>query len=299
MIIEKDWFFKLRDKKTNKTTCRVLFRVVDSNRKVNINTTGILVCEIKRWIKIYKEKIIPGLDKNQKKYKETKDNVSYWDIYKDYLIPENRSPYKEDFTKQHFVKLNYKLLEPDKLLTYNQGLFLLLGLDSTELDHSMRDFPVLDGARPANAFEFIFWNTEQNQMLKTSNYVKNRKITSKDLIKLADKYDFFIKKDSRIIKRHLNKNISKKIYKVLTSHNYITGCYDDMWEWNKSIERNKLSYLATRLKQKRILGNHCHKELSNYIPDPKPNSKKPLKNITEISSKAKKIIDDIVDEIIR
>ena len=140
MTIKEDWLFQLKNKDTKEITCSVLFRIADSNRKVNINTTGVLICEIKRWI---------------------------------------------------------------------------------------------------------------------------------------------------------------KIYKVLTSHNYITGCYDDMWEWNKSIERNKLSYLATRLKQKRILGNHCHKELSNYIPDPKPNSKKPLKNITEISSKAKKIIDDIVDEIIR
>jgi len=307
MIIKNNYELELINKRTGKS-CKVLFKVIDDRRKVSIETTGSLICEIKEKIKLYSKKVPPDT-KDQKYFQNeeyAKQYLNKWEYWSIFLIPENRVSAKDklnnDCTKQEIVKLNYKLLEPNKLLTYNQALFLLLGLNAIELGNNITNFPVLDGEIPnipGSPIEYYFWSTKQNQELKTSAYVKNRKITSEDLIKLADKHDFFIKKDSRIIKRHLNKKISKKIYKVLTSHNYITGCYDDMWEWNKSIERNKLSYLATRLKQKRILGNHCHKELSNYIPDPKPNSKKPLKNITEISSKAKKIIDDIVDEIIR
>jgi hypothetical protein len=249
MIIKKDWHFQLRDKKTKEITCSVLFRIVDDKRKVDVNTTGLLICEIKRWIKIYKEKIIPSLNKNDKKYQEIKDNVSYWGVYKDYLIPENRSPFKDDFTKQHFVKLNYQLLESNKLLNYNQALFLLLGLDSTELDHSMRDFPVLDKARPTNVFEFIFWNTEQNQMLKTSAYLQNRKISSENLLDLADKYNFFVKP------KHTSKSVSNRIYPKWLSkglHDYLTaqglikGEYNQMWAWTPKY-KNSLGYLADEL----------------------------------------------------
>lgn len=299
MIVEKDWYFKLICKKTKKITCKVFFRIVDTKRKVNINTTGLLLCEIKRWVSIYEEKIVPNLEKDSEEYKDAKNKYLFWKIYKDYLIPENRSLNNHDFSEQYFVKLNNKLLRSNKLLSYNQALFLLLGLDATELDRNFKNFPTLIGTEPNNPFYRIFWNTEQNQELKTSVYIKNGKITSEDLTKLAEEHSFFIQKDSRIAKRHLDKNISRKIYNILISHKYITGDYDDMWIWNKGVERNKLAYFAKRLKQKHILGNNCHKELSNYIPDPKPNTKQPLKNRSNISHKAMKIIDSIVDEIVK
>jgi|SaaInlV_120m_DNA_4_1040238.scaffolds.fasta_scaffold09963_2 hypothetical protein len=302
MIIKKDWSLELTNQKTN-IICKVLFRVIDHSRKVNIETTAALICEIKETIGLYSKNVPPDTKDRQKFQNQeyAKQYLNKWEYWLAFLIPENRVA-DGHYTEQQAVELNHELLNPNKLLTYNQALFLLLGLNAVELGTNIINFPILDGEIPSiprEHIEYYFWSTRQNQELKTSAYVKNGKITSEDLIKLAEEHSFFIQEDSRIAKRHIDKNVSKKIYNVLINHDYITGDYDDMWAWNKSIARNKLSYFARRLKQKYILGDQCHKELSNYIPDPNPSTKKPLKNITEISPKAIKIIDSIVDEIIK
>jgi len=306
MIIKKDYELELINKKTGES-CRVLFKAIDDRRKVSIETTGTLICEIRDQIKLHSKRVMSYTEEEYSQDKEYfKQYLNKWEYWLIFLIPENRlisaNEQNENYTKQQIVKLNYRLLEHNKLLTYNQALFLLLGLNAIELGNNITNFPSMDGEIPdipGNPIEYYFWSTKQNQELKTSAYVENGKITSEDLIKLAEEHGFFIQKDSRIAKRHLDKNVSNKIYNALIRHNYITGDYDDIWTWNKSIERNKLAYLARRLKQKRVLGDQCHKELSNYIPDPNPSTKKPLKNIKEISPKAIKIIDSIVDEIIK
>jgi len=306
MIIKKDYELELINKKTG-GSCRVLFKVIDDRRKVSIETTGTLICEIREQIKLHSKRVMSYTEEEYSQDKEYfKQYLNKWEYWLIFLIPENQlisaNEQSENYTKQQIVKLNYRLLEHNKLLTYNQALFLLLGLNAIELGNNITNFPSMDGEIPdipGNPIEYYFWSTKQNQELKTSAYVENGKITSEDLIKLAEEHGFFIQKDSRIAKRHLDKNVSNKIYNALIRHNYITGDYDDIWTWNKSIERNKLAYLARRLKQKRVLGDQCHKELSNYIPDPNPSTKKPLKNIKEISPKAIKIIDSIVDEIIK
>ena len=306
MIIKNNYELELINKRTGKS-CKVLFKVIDDRRKVSIETTGALICEIRDQIKLHSERVMSYTEEEYSQDKEYfKQYLNKWEYWLIFLIPENRlisaNEQNENYTKQQIVKLNYRLLEHNKLLTYNQALFLLLGLNAIELGNNITNFPSMDGEIPdipGSPIEYYFWSTKQNQELKTSAYVENGKITSEDLIKLAEEHGFFIQKDSRIAKRHLDKNVSNKIYNVLISHNYITGDYDDIWTWNKSIARNKLAYLARRLKQKRVLGDQCHKELSNYIPDPNPSTKKPLKNIKEISPKAIKIIDSIVDEIIK
>ncbi len=68
-----------------------------------------------------------------------------------------------------------------------------------------------------------------------------------------------------------------------------------MWTWHR--ERNQLSYLATRLKQKRVLGNNCHQELSNYIKDPSSHTKKPLADVEDPSDKSKIAINTIVEQL--
>jgi hypothetical protein len=305
MIIKKDWYLRLTNKRTNKI-CKVLIRVIDDSRKVNIETTGSLICEIKDWIKVYSKKI-PSDTQEQQHFQNqeyAKKYLNKWEYWLYFLIPENRATTEDelsnDYTKQQIVQLNYKLLDSNKLLTYNQALFLLLGLNAVELGNNITNFPSLDGEMPRitrNPIEYYFWSTKQNQELKTSAYVQNGKITSEDLEKLANEYNFFIQKDNRIIKRHLDEKISKKIYDVLTDHYFITGDYDNMWIWNKSTGRNKLSYFAKRLKQERILGNNCHIELSNYILDPSPDTKKPLRNLADISTNSQNLINDIVNKI--
>jgi len=274
-------------------TCEVVFRTLNTDRKVNYNTTGLIICEIKRWIKIYTKDVPPDTEKttylpNSKKAKEYIDKWIHWESA---LIPENSAineiGFAVDFTKQHFVRLNDKLLEPNKLLSYNQALFLLLGLNAIELGKQIRNFPLLDGDKPNEPIEGFFWETLQNHALKSSPFVVNGKITSEDLITLAETNGFFRKP---LQNRNIPKDAAEKLYKALLDRRFITGEFNDLWKWAEA--RNQLAYLAKKLKQKRILGGECHKELSYYIQDPKPHTKKPLKNIKDPANTS--AIDTIV-----
>jgi len=189
---------------TNEVLDKIYFRVIDDNRKVGVNTTVLLIREIRRWIKAYREKIIPNIlepinppleEEKSKIYRDTISWVSKWEDWEVALIPENRGVMGGvdlNVDRFHFVKLNDKLLEPNKLLTYNQALFLLLGLNAIALDNELADFPeytVFKGKKPTgrySQFDFIFWNTPQNQALKTSAFVVDGKIASEDLGKLAN-----------------------------------------------------------------------------------------------------------------
>lgn len=194
---------------TNEVLDKIYFRVIDDNRKVNVGTTALLIYEINKWLKSYKEKIIPNileptnpsLEKEKNKiYRDTIAWVEKWEHWKEALIPENRGVIGGvdlEVDRFHFVKLNDKLLDPNKSLTYNQALFLLLGLNTIALDNELADFPeyaTFTGTRPTgrySQFDFIFWDTPQNQALRTSAFVVDGKITSEKLKKLADDNDFF------------------------------------------------------------------------------------------------------------
>jgi len=298
MIIEKDWTYERINVETKEIICEVFFRIVDDNRKVDIYTTAGLICEIKRWIKIL-SKTTPKRNKNGFLNNEpARLPINKWEHWLGRLIPENRAlceiDFTADFTKQHFVKLNYKLLEDGKLLSYNQALFLLLGLNAIELDDNIIDFPVLNGTRPNNPIESYFWNTPQNQALKQSAHFRSDgKITSKDFIKLAtEESNFFTKPDERLQNRNIDKGTSEKLHKLLKEDDYITGEFNELWQWKAS--RNQLSYLAKQLKQKRILGNECHKELANYIQDPS----KATRQLKEGKDPANtKVIDNIITQL--
>jgi hypothetical protein len=103
----------------------------------------------------------------------------------------------------------------------------------------------------------ILYKTPQNQALKNSDFVENGKITSKDLIKLADNHNFFnkeylaalIKKPKTGLKTTENRNLSedfaKKLHQILTNYGLISGDFDDMWTWEKA--QNALAYLSDNL----------------------------------------------------
>jgi len=157
-----------------------VFEFVDDNRKVDIKTTGALICKIKRWLDFSPK------TKNEK----LKAYKAKWNTYlKFHLIPDGINPQID--AGQYFVKLNYKLLEPNKLLDYNVALFLLLGLNAWSLGRRIKDFPVLDGDEPAGFFELEFWKTPQNEALRVSAFVVGRKITSENLKTLAEANGFF------------------------------------------------------------------------------------------------------------
>ncbi|SFV79716.1 hypothetical protein MNB_SUP05-11-302 [hydrothermal vent metagenome] len=172
----------------------------DHNRLVHFYETGWLIVRITNWVKLYQESIIPNFEqvelptnKNVARLDEMKAYVSAWDDRLPKLIPENNTLI--EVHDLYFVYKNYILLEPNKALTYNQALFILLGLNAHELDFSCIDLPVLDD-RPTgelSIIENVLWNTTQNQELRQSAYVQNGKITSENLQKLAETNDFFQK----------------------------------------------------------------------------------------------------------
>lgn len=165
-----------------------VFECVDDDRKVAIEITGELICKIKKWLDFFS---------NNKS-----DYFQNWNTrLKFHLIADGINPQIEE--GQHYVTLNYKMLAPNKSLTYNEALFLLLGLNARQLGVNIRDFPVLDGDCPvAQPIEMEFWRTPQNQALKSSAFMVNRKITSEnlELLALSDENNFFTAENGNLNK---------------------------------------------------------------------------------------------------
>jgi hypothetical protein len=190
--------FKGGDKES--TEIKFHHREQDHKRLVHYSETASFMTHITNWMRLYRNEIIPNFEqvdlstkKNLVKLDEMKSYLSTWDYRLPKLIPENAGQKYED--DLYYIYKNYILLEPDKALTHNQALFILLGLNAHELDFSCIDLPVLDD-RPTgelSIIENVLWNTTQNQELRQSAYVQNGKITSENLQKLAETNDFFQK----------------------------------------------------------------------------------------------------------
>jgi hypothetical protein len=241
--------------------------IVNKHRLVDIRRTAFIVYRIRLW-----------LDKNG--YGEN------WEI----LIPEN---------SKYSVETCNSLLEADKLLTFNDALFLLLGLNIAAL--TLPPFARIDlinheqSSAQSNGVKEIFINTFEFDTLRNSAYLTNGRINGLNLVTMAEKNGFFTKQDERLNKRALNEDVAIKLHELLTNAKCISGGFNHMWTWHR--ERNQLSYLATRLKQKRVLGNNCHQELSNYIKDPSSHTKKPLADVEDPSDKSKIAINTIVEQL--
>jgi len=112
------------------------------------------------------------------------------------LIPENVKEYEElQKYSQFYVNSCSELLKPDTLLTFNEALFLLLGLNPSELifpPFNKLDFtdysPPLDFP---SSLECVFFTLKHYQVLKRSAFIKNGTITSENLLILADANNFF------------------------------------------------------------------------------------------------------------
>jgi len=241
--------------------------IVNNYRLVNIQRTATIVYRLRTW-----------LDEN--------DYGHNWGI----LIPEN---------SKYSVETCNSLLEADKLLTFNDALFLLLGLNIAAL--TLPPFARIDlinheqSSQYNTGLENIFLNTFEFDTLRNSAYLTNGRINGLNLVKMAEKNGFFTKQDDRLNKRTLNEDVAIKLHELLTNAKCISGGFNQIWAWH--FTRNQLSYLAKSLKRKLLLGNNCHQELSNYIQDPHPRTKKPLRNIEDPSDKSKIAIDNIVTRL--
>ena len=196
MTIEKDLKPLMDLAKESKESEREIFRLTSGyelrfhevaiNRVVSKEVTGSVIWNIDRWLKSYKGKILPNLshiEKESLKYKELSEYIRDLEYKRGALIPENRSIEGESLTKQ-----NYSLLKSNKVLTHNQALFTLLGLNTIELDWSLSELQDLNSTRPMGEnkiLEHVLWDTPQNFELKSCAYFDNGLITSEKLIKFA------------------------------------------------------------------------------------------------------------------
>jgi hypothetical protein len=209
MTIEKDLKPLMDLAKESKESEREIFRLtsgyelrfheVDINRVVSKEVTGSVIWNIDRWLKSYKENILPNLsyiNEDSPKNKALKTYIDNLKWMRESLIPENTSSVGMEST----VRRNYSFLKPNKVLTYNQALFTLLGLNAITLDndHYLVRLQTLNGINPVYQSEYhlilegILWGTPQNFELKSCAYFSNGVITSEDLIKFAtEDNDFF------------------------------------------------------------------------------------------------------------
>lgn len=152
-----------------------------SNRLVDYKTTESIVNKVKDRVEDLKK-----TEDNQY------DNIlSVWKFFRSgLLIPENM---QDDNLTVHD---NYSLLKPNHILSYDQALFLLLGLNALTFDkHPVwynftlykKDLHSAD----INHIERVFYDSPQNMKLKHSIYATSGEIYSENLITLAKDNGFF------------------------------------------------------------------------------------------------------------
>ena len=204
------------------------------------------------------------------------------------------------------VQINMSFLDIHDKITFNQALLLLNGLAPT-ID-KFEDEELTRVYKPSQQkTKFIRQLREDNNTdlanIELKQYQESIKmynildaaysdsshteptIPSQDFKKWALKKGF--------ITRVFDEKLAKQLYKPLKAAKAIDGEFHEKWKWN--LNRNELSYLAKKLKHKRILGANCHKELSNYIQDPSL-AAKPLTKVE--GTKKPSVIDNLVEQII-
>ena len=260
MTIQKEFVYKCKGYYKD---YEYLFEYVDDNRKVDINTTGAFICKIKKWLNFF--------SKNKSKYLQDWNNY-----FKYHLIADGINPHIDE--GQYYVKQNYQLLKPNRILTYNQALFLLLGLNAHELGRAIKDFPVLNGDEPiAKPFELEFWRTKQNQELKQSSFIVDGKITSENLKELADDNGFFTKLKSTNLKT-VQKDKNKEIIQNVLLEFLSQSTHSTKHNVNALSQKSKLKGL---LKNSGIIVTEIDEEINKN--DRKPNELTPRTLATHLT----------------
>ena len=217
-----------RDVKVDETKkCEVTFKTIDTHRKVPPNVTVNIICQIRHFLSIYE-----NFSGKKKEY------FQFWSHTLGSLIPENITPMGYEFEEQYYVKKNEELLKPNQVIPYNKALFVLLGLNATEIDFSLRHMPPLCQHAPNDVgpIEMLLWESEQNQAIKNLQSIVMRPRTGSENV-----YDAFI--DSNEVLR-----VAK------TQH-----LYDAKKQQNNRMERESTT-------SKRVLIEKLYQEIVNEKP---------------------------------
>ena len=193
------------------------FDYIHDNRSVDYQRTAYLVFSIEIWF-----------DKNEHSFR------------RGFMIPENSK-----YAMEHCESL----LTDDITLSFNEALFLLLGLDVLTL--ALPQFSDMDlinykkSLDSSSAIENIFINTAEFNELTHGNLTNNR-IKSKDLFNLGTKCGFIGKFENQKIVINTAKEIQSsnecaRKPETVNKQNLITGKAEKLLEDNPSRKKGPLA----------------------------------------------------------
>ena len=175
----------------------VIFDTLSDSRLVDPLDTATVILLINKWMS---------------------GNLNYeYEFNVNHLIPENIiEGDRIDKYSEYYVHNSYELLKPNLNLNFNEALFILLGLDVYRLAlppfHNIK----LEEYQPTSdgfSLESRFFVTKQYAELHRSEYLNGGKISSKNLIRLAKKFQFFQEAGLRHILKVKKSVSSTDIYK--------------------------------------------------------------------------------------
>jgi|APSaa5957512535_1039671.scaffolds.fasta_scaffold14136_5 hypothetical protein len=155
----------------------VHFDVLDDNRLVKPLLTAIIVLAIREWLEKLKA--------------SNMDDYEIWEWRCIAIIPENEGDVREELKySEMIVNENYRLIKPNNWLTFDQAIFILLGLNAIDFVPSIWGDFTLYGYEPRfegdeELLENVFYNMPQFKFLSRSTFVEDGMITSNNLITFA------------------------------------------------------------------------------------------------------------------
>jgi len=162
----------------------VRFDVLDENRLVKPLMTATFILVIRKWLEELKG--------------SNSDDYEIWKYRCMAILPENEGDVLEGRKYcEIIVNENYRLLKPNNWLTFDQALFILLGLNAIDLTPVTWGYFTMykyeNGLDKSNeaALKDIFYSTPHFQYLSRSTFVKDGMITSDNLITLALQENLF------------------------------------------------------------------------------------------------------------
>lgn len=181
MTIKKDVDITIDEEVISGT---VHFDILDDNRLVKPIVTALIVLSIREWLK--------------KLQKCSSGDYELWKWRCLAIIPENEGDVREELKySDTIVNENYRLLNPNNWLTFDQALFILLGLNAVDFTPStwgkftIYQYEPLFDESEESLFEYIFYRTPHFKYLSRSCFVKDGMITSDNLITLALQEELF------------------------------------------------------------------------------------------------------------
>jgi hypothetical protein len=197
MAIYKDMTIVIDEKRISGT---VYFDTLDEDRLVDSRLSAAIILMLKECVK----------NNNDERF-----NC-------DLLLAENIGVISHELKySQLIVDRNYRLLKPDTIISFDEALFLLLGLNTESLQYILPNTYTLLGNKPSlGTIEHVLSLTPVYEVLSRSKFINNGEILSNDLAEISKQFSF-------INQARLNCIINSKLSKNRVVKDSETGIPND------------------------------------------------------------------------